>query len=174
MITLQHTPQYAMRLIPGCRVAGLGDAEPGGRAVALGTLRSGSHEMACRRASSPRCVIVAVRLYSRAAGTAANLFVVTRQRTVVTAAEMDRMSPQARADAIDASVVRDWNRVPPTLRREIVATAHRLDAERLADADRPVRFTESARFRPRRNEVGVVEGGGSSRLRCRRGAQPGD
>jgi hypothetical protein len=59
---------------------------------------------------------------------------VTGKRKIVTAAEMDRMTPQERADAIDASVVRDWNRVPPTLRREIVATAHRLDAERRADA----------------------------------------
>ena len=74
------------------------------------------------------------RLYSRTAETAAKLFVVTSKRKIVTAAEMDRMSPQERADAIDASVVRDWNRVPPTLRREIVATAHRLDAERCADA----------------------------------------
>ena len=93
---------------------------PHGCVAAFGVVGSGS-----QHANS--------RLYSRTADTAANLFVVTSKRKIVTAAEMDRMSPQERADAIDASVVRDWNRVPPTLRREIVATAHRLDAERRAD-----------------------------------------
>jgi hypothetical protein len=47
---------------------------------------------------------------------------------VVTAAEMDRMTPLERAAAVDASVVRDWGQVPDAFRREVEATARRLSA----------------------------------------------
>jgi hypothetical protein len=47
---------------------------------------------------------------------------------------MDAMSPSDRADAVDASVVRDWNEVAGDFRREVMETAKRLGAERRADA----------------------------------------
>lgn len=55
-------------------------------------------------------------------------------RKIITAAEMDRMSPQERADAVDASQVNDWNEVNPTFRDEILETARELGAQRRSDA----------------------------------------
>ncbi|HSH11464.1 MAG TPA: hypothetical protein VLA10_06725 [Ilumatobacter sp.] len=55
-------------------------------------------------------------------------------RKIITAAEMDRMSPQERADAVDASQVNDWNEVNPAFRDEILETARELGAQRRSDA----------------------------------------
>ena len=48
------------------------------------------------------------------------------RRRLITAADMDRMSPQERADAIDASLVTNWEDVPEPFRSEVLATAHEL------------------------------------------------
>jgi hypothetical protein len=48
------------------------------------------------------------------------------RRRLITAADMDRMSPQERADAIDASLVTDWDDVPEPFRSEVLATARDL------------------------------------------------
>ena len=48
------------------------------------------------------------------------------RRRLITAADLDRMSPQERADAIDASLVTDWDDVPEPFRSEVLATARDL------------------------------------------------
>ena len=53
---------------------------------------------------------------------------------IVTAADLERMTPQERADVIDASVVTDWNDVPESFRTQIDATARRLGEQRRARA----------------------------------------
>lgn len=45
---------------------------------------------------------------------------------IITAAEMDRMTPQERADAVDASIVRTWDDVDPGFRERIVRRAAEL------------------------------------------------
>lgn len=52
----------------------------------------------------------------------------------MTAAEMDRMTPQQRADAVDASVVRSWDDVDPEFRERVLETARMLDAQRRKNA----------------------------------------
>ena len=47
---------------------------------------------------------------------------------------MDRMSPQERADAVDASQVNDWSEDDPAFRDEILETARELGAQRRSDA----------------------------------------
>ena len=54
-------------------------------------------------------------------------------RRIVTAADMDRMTPLERAAAVDASIVRDWEQVPPAFRREVEETAKRLSASLRSD-----------------------------------------
>lgn len=54
------------------------------------------------------------------------------RRVVITAAEMDRMSPQERADAVAAGVVTSWEDVPEPFRSEVLAEARRLGEERRA------------------------------------------
>jgi hypothetical protein len=49
---------------------------------------------------------------------------------IITAAEMDRMTPQERADAVDASIMRSWDDVSPAFRAEIMATAKMLGEQR--------------------------------------------
>jgi hypothetical protein len=53
---------------------------------------------------------------------------------IITAAEMDRMTPQERADAVDASIIRDLNDVSESFRAEILATAKMLGEQRRARA----------------------------------------
>jgi hypothetical protein len=53
---------------------------------------------------------------------------------IVTAAEMDRMTPQERADAVDASIIRSWDDVSPEFRAEVEATAKMLGEQRRARA----------------------------------------
>lgn len=55
-------------------------------------------------------------------------------RKLITAADMDRMSPQERADAVDASQMNDWSDVDPAFRDEIFETASELGAQRRSDA----------------------------------------
>jgi hypothetical protein len=48
---------------------------------------------------------------------------------VITAAEMDTMTPQQRADAVDASIVRNWADVTPEFRDRVFARAKQLADE---------------------------------------------
>lgn len=52
---------------------------------------------------------------------------------VLSAAEMDQMTPTERAAAVDGSVVRDWAAVPAEFRHRIETTAQRLMAARSTD-----------------------------------------
>ena len=45
---------------------------------------------------------------------------------IITAAEMDQMTPQERADAVDASIVRNWDDLSPSFRERIVRRAAEL------------------------------------------------
>ena len=51
-------------------------------------------------------------------------------RKIITAAEMDKMTPQQRADAVDSATIRSWDDVPEPFRSEVLATAKEL-GERL-------------------------------------------
>jgi hypothetical protein len=51
-------------------------------------------------------------------------------RKIITAADMDRMTPQERADAVDASEVRSWDDVPETLKARVFKTARQLGDKR--------------------------------------------
>jgi hypothetical protein len=51
-------------------------------------------------------------------------------RKIITAADMDRMTPQERADAVDASEVRSWDDVAETLKARVFETARRLGDKR--------------------------------------------
>ncbi len=51
-------------------------------------------------------------------------------RKIITAAEMDKMTPQERADAVDSATIRSWDDVPEPFRSEVLATAKEL-GERL-------------------------------------------
>lgn len=55
-------------------------------------------------------------------------------RKVVTADEMDKMTPQQRADLIDASVVRSWDEVDPAFRERALEAARVLNAQQRNDA----------------------------------------
>ena len=60
--------------------------------------------------------------------------VVAEKRRIITAAEMDRMTPQERADAVDAAIIRDLSDVSDSFRAEIMATAKMLGEQRRARA----------------------------------------
>jgi hypothetical protein len=47
-------------------------------------------------------------------------------RKVITAAEMDKMTPQERADAVDASLVHSWDEVDPPFRDRVMQRAQEL------------------------------------------------
>ena len=49
---------------------------------------------------------------------------------IVTAAEMDKMSPQERADVVDAATVRSWDEVPEPFKSRVLETARKLGAKR--------------------------------------------
>ena len=55
-------------------------------------------------------------------------------RKIVTAAEMDKMSPQERADVVNAGVLRDWNDVEPGFRRVVEEKAQQIAATLRSDA----------------------------------------
>ena len=45
---------------------------------------------------------------------------------IITDAEMDKMTPQQRADAVDASIVHRWDEVDPAFRRRVEQRAAEL------------------------------------------------
>ncbi|HYN33632.1 MAG TPA: hypothetical protein VES40_13480 [Ilumatobacteraceae bacterium] len=51
-------------------------------------------------------------------------------RIVVTAAEMDQMSPQQRADAVAAAAAHSWEGVAEPFRSDVLATARTLGEQR--------------------------------------------
>ena len=53
---------------------------------------------------------------------------------IITAAEMDKMTPQQRADAVDASIVHSWDDVDPAFRRGVEQRAAELAKTLGADA----------------------------------------
>lgn len=53
---------------------------------------------------------------------------------IITAAEMDKMTPQQRADAVDASIVHRWDEVDPAFRRRVEQRAAELAKTLGADA----------------------------------------
>ncbi|MGI9030927.1 MAG: hypothetical protein ACR2HP_13235 [Ilumatobacteraceae bacterium] len=56
------------------------------------------------------------------------------QRSVVTAAQFDAMSPQERADAVESGVIRSWDEVDPSFRRRVEARANELVLRSQQDA----------------------------------------
>ncbi len=52
-----------------------------------------------------------------------------KKRDVLTAAELDELSPSERAEAIREGVVKDFDDVPEGFRGRVEATARRLSAE---------------------------------------------
>lgn len=50
------------------------------------------------------------------------------ERKIITAAEMDKMTPQQRADAVDAATVTSWDDVPEPFRSHVLAEAKELGA----------------------------------------------
>jgi hypothetical protein len=48
----------------------------------------------------------------------------------VTAAEMDRLTPQERADVVDAGIARSWEDVPEPFKARVLATARKVGAKR--------------------------------------------
>jgi hypothetical protein len=58
----------------------------------------------------------------------------TNPKPVITADEMDKMTPQERADAVDSAMVRSWDDVPEPFRSEVLATARTLGQQRRKSA----------------------------------------
>jgi len=56
-------------------------------------------------------------------------------RRIITAAEMDKLSPQERADAVEAGRARSWDDVSDAFRADVLATANELGAQRRAGRD---------------------------------------
>jgi hypothetical protein len=59
---------------------------------------------------------------------------VAESRKVITAVEMDKVTPPQRADAVDAGIVRDWSQVEPDFRKRVEARARQLAHQRSADS----------------------------------------
>ena len=51
-------------------------------------------------------------------------------REIITAADLEKMSPQERADTVTASRVKSWDDVPEPFRSEVLAEAKRLGEQR--------------------------------------------
>ena len=51
-------------------------------------------------------------------------------KTIITAADMEKMSPQERADAVDAATARGWDEVPEPFGSEVLATANEFGQQR--------------------------------------------
>jgi hypothetical protein len=51
-------------------------------------------------------------------------------KPIITADEMDKMTPQERADAVDSGMVQSWDEVPEPFRSEVLATATTLGQQR--------------------------------------------
>ena len=56
-----------------------------------------------------------------------------RVRRIITAAEMDKMSPQERADVVEAGRAATWDDVSDAFRAEVLAAASELGAQRRAN-----------------------------------------
>jgi hypothetical protein len=54
---------------------------------------------------------------------------VAKHHRLITAAEMDGMTPDERAAAIDERIVTSWDDVPSEFRETVIGTAHRLASE---------------------------------------------
>ena len=52
------------------------------------------------------------------------------RRKIITAADMDKMTPQERADAVDASIIRDWDEVDAEFKDRVLARARDLADQR--------------------------------------------
>jgi hypothetical protein len=50
---------------------------------------------------------------------------------IVTAAEMDLMTPNERAAVVEAGIVRNLDDVPEPFRSRIIAKAHEMEAQRI-------------------------------------------
>jgi len=50
-------------------------------------------------------------------------------RNFISVNDMEAMTPQERADAVDASIVRSWDEVPAPFRAEVLATARDLSEQ---------------------------------------------
>ncbi len=48
------------------------------------------------------------------------------ERKFISAADMDRMTPNERADAVNASICRTWDEVPEPFRSKVLARAEEL------------------------------------------------
>jgi len=55
------------------------------------------------------------------------------ERPFISAADMDRMTPQERADAVNASILRSWDEVPEPFRSKVFAEIDEL-AKRFGNA----------------------------------------
>jgi hypothetical protein len=49
------------------------------------------------------------------------MFPIVEKRPFISAADMDRMTPNERADAVNASICRTWDEVPEPFRSKIFA-----------------------------------------------------
>lgn len=54
---------------------------------------------------------------------------VAKNRDVLTAAELDELSPSERAEAVREGVIEDLDQIPEGFRRRVAATARRLSAD---------------------------------------------
>jgi hypothetical protein len=54
----------------------------------------------------------------------------SEEAKVITAEELDKMSPQERADAVDAGIVRSWDEVPKAFKEKVLSTARLLGEKR--------------------------------------------
>jgi hypothetical protein len=55
-------------------------------------------------------------------------------RKIITAADMDKMTPHERADVVEASIVRSWDDVTPAFREQILRRAQQVATTLPADA----------------------------------------
>ena len=53
---------------------------------------------------------------------------------IITATEMDKMTPQQRADAVDVSIVHSWDEVSPEFRSRVLKRAKQLAEDLTANA----------------------------------------
>jgi hypothetical protein len=51
-------------------------------------------------------------------------------RKLITAADMDKMTPQERSDAVQAGRAQSWDDVPESFKSEVLATAAELGVQR--------------------------------------------
>jgi hypothetical protein len=74
------------------------------------------------------------RLETRPDLAASVVLMADKSKAIITATEMEKMNPQERADAVDASMVRSWDEVPEPFRSEVLAAARTLGQQRRQSA----------------------------------------